>query len=157
MNEKKEITPEYLNKFRHKYRGRVQFSEVDSFGVAHNIQYFYWLEWARSDYLDSIGINMNPLTFLKEQPLMTVHAEIDYIHPVRFFDEYNVLTRIAWIKNSSLSFENVIFNKAGEILLKANAVLVNVNPKTGESQRISDELREKIIAFEGENIAVLNS
>jgi len=151
------ITSEYVNMFRHNYRRRVQFSEVDSFGVAHNIQYFYWLEWARSDYLDSIGIKMNPLTFLREHPLMTVHAEIDYIHPIKFFDEFDVLTRISWIKNSSLAFENLIFNKSGELLLKASAILVNVNPKTGESIRISDELREKIIAYEGENVRILKS
>ena len=151
-----EITTDYIKLFKHNYNGRIQFSEVDSFGVAHNIKYFYWLEWARSDYLNSIGINMNPLTFLKEHPLMTVHAEVDYIHPAKFFDEYNVATRIAWIKNSSLCFENLIFNNNGEILLKASAVLVNVNPKTGESHRISDELRAKIIKFEGEDIKILD-
>jgi YbgC/YbaW family acyl-CoA thioester hydrolase len=148
----KEINTGFLQKFRHSYKGRVHFSEVDSFGVAHNLKYFYWLEWARTDYLRAIGLNINPKTFLSEHPLMTVHAEIDYINPCRFNDVYEVLTRVPYVKKSSLYFENLIRLENGLILVIAGGILVNVNPKTLESVRIGDDVRNLLKSFEGSDI-----
>ena len=156
MTEKKDINPEDFNKFKHIYKGRVQFSEVDSFGVTHNLVYFYWLEWARTDYLRNIGITMNPRTFLTEHPLMSVHSEIDYFAPSRFHDEYEVLTRIKWVKNSSLCFDNYIRLLSGEILVFGSSVLVNVNPKTGESVPLSQELRDLIKDFEKDDVVFID-
>lgn len=144
-----------LSKYKHRYKGRVQFSEVDSFGVAHNLKYLYWLEWARTDYLRTIGLNVNPKTFLTEYPIMTVHSEIDYYEPCRFNDEYNVYTRISWIKNSSLCFENVITSEE-RLLVKASSVLVNVNPATRESVRINDELRKLVKIYESDNVQFID-
>ncbi len=155
-SEKINVNVEELNKFRHKYRGRVQFSEVDSFGVTHNLVYFYWLEWARTDYLRSIGIKMSPLTLLKEHPLMTVHSEIDYFTPSKFNDEYEVLTRIDWVKSSSLCFENYIRLLDGTILVSASSVLVNVDPKSGESVPVGSDLRELIAQYEQGNVKFID-
>lgn len=144
-----------LSKYKHIFIGRVQFSEVDSFGVAHNLKYLYWLEWARTDYLRSIGLKMNPKTFLTEHPIMTVHSEIDYFESCRFNDEYNVYTRISWIKNSSLCFENIITSE-DRLLVKASSILVNVNPKTGESVRIDDKLRTLVKKYESDNVQFID-
>ena len=152
MNDKIIIPAEELNKFKHFYRGRVQFSEVDSFGVTHNLVYCYWLEWARTDYLRSIGIKMSPRTLLKEHPLMTVHSEIDYFASSRFNDEYEVLSRIDWVKNSSLSFKNYIRHANGAPLVVASTVLVNVDPQSGESIPISKELKTLIGNYENGNV-----
>jgi YbgC/YbaW family acyl-CoA thioester hydrolase len=153
MRDKKNISGTELEKFSHFYRGRVQFSEVDSFGVTHNLIYCYWLEWARTDYLRSIGIKMNPRTFLKEHSLMTVHSEIDYFSSSSFNDEYEVLSRIDWVKNSSLCFVNYIrLVKNNKILTRASSVLVNVDPQTGDSIPIGDDLRKMIKKFEQDNV-----
>ena len=138
--------------FKHSFQGTVQFSEVDSYGVVHNLKYFYWLEWARTDYLKALGVNVNPATFISEHPLMTVHSELDYFSPLKFMDSYIVLSRIEWIKESSLCFENIILSKNGVISAKGKSILVNVNPKKGESTRIEDDLRKLIIDYEKENV-----
>ena len=156
MTEKKDINHEDLKRFKHKYKGRVQFSEVDMFGVTHNLVYFYWLEWARTDYFRSIGVEMSSMTFLKENPLMSVHSEIDYFASSRFNDEYEVLTRIKWVKNSSLCFENYIRLLNGEILVFGSSVLVNVNAQTGETERLSQELRNLIKDFEKEDVVFID-
>lgn len=142
--------------FSHKFQSRVEFSQVDSFGVVHNLQYFYFLEWARTDYLRTIGIKLNPHTFLKEYPIMTVHSEIDYFAPLKFNDLYFVLTRIEFIKNSSLGFNNIIINEANNLIIRGSSVLVNVNPKNLESVRIPDDLRQLIRDFEGNNVKFLD-
>lgn len=137
-----------INFFKHKLTGRVEFSQVDSFGVVHNLQYFYFLEWARTDYLRAIGLKLNPLTFLKEYPIMTVHSEIDYFAPLKFNDTYIVLTRVDFIKNSSLGFKNLIINTDSELIIRGSSILVNVDPKTLESVRIPNDFRELISNYE---------
>lgn len=145
-----------FSKFKHKYSGKVQFSEVDSFGVAHNLKYPYWLEWARTDYLSKIGININPMTYLREFPIMTVHSEIDYYNPCRFYDDYCVYTRISKLGNSSITFENIITDSNSKLLVKASSVLVNVDPRTAESLKINDRIRDLIIKFEGYDLELTN-
>lgn len=152
----KNINEEELAKFKHIYPGRVQFSEVDSFGVTHNLVYFYWLEWARTDYLRNLGTKLNTRTFLKKHPLMSVHSEIDYFASSRFDDEYEVLTRIKWVKNSSLCFDNIIRLKDGELLVFGSSILVNVNPATQESVPISEEMRQLIKDYEKTDVIFLD-
>ncbi|MFP4369962.1 MAG: acyl-CoA thioesterase [Bacteroidota bacterium] len=138
---------ESLRDYRHRAEGRVQFAEVDSLGVAHNLRYLYWLEWARTEYFRAIGADMSAELFIKKYPVMTVHAEADYFNPARFDDYYSVYTKVSRLGNSSMVFSNVI-TSGKKLLLTASAVLVHVNPITGESAPIPDELRQKIIDFE---------
>ncbi len=134
--------------FRHSAKGKVRFSEVDSFGVVHNIQYFFWLESARTEYLGNLGIDLNPDTYIDEFPVMVVHAEIDYFNALRFNESYEVLTRISSLGETSLTYENLILKSDGLLLAKAKAVLVHLDPGSKTPARIPDKVREMINSFE---------
>jgi acyl-CoA thioester hydrolase len=160
MAQEKEFYPaskidELISKFKHKLPGKVKFADVDAFGVVHNIRYFYWLEWARNEYLNHIGIKINSNTFIKEFLVMVVHNEIDFFAPARFYDEFESLTRVQYIKKSSLGFENIIRLQTGEILAKSKAVLVYLNNEM-KPERIPDYLREMIIKFEGDDVLIFS-
>ncbi len=141
-----------LYKFSHK--GRVKFAEVDSYRVVHNLQYFYWLEEARIEYFRNLGVGLNLDSLIKELLFMSVHAEIDYFNATQFNDEYEVLTRISNIRNSSFTFNNIIRLKNGTILISASATLAHINPVDKKPKRISDELRKKVKDFEGGNVVL---
>ncbi len=143
---------ENYKKFRAKIEGRVKFSDADAFGVVHNVQYFYWLEFARTEYIRTLGVEMTPTTFVKDYPFMVVRAEMDYFDAARFGDEYEVLSRIAEVKNSSLRFENLIKFKDGDLIAFASAALVYLDYKEKTPKRIPDDLRDKIREFEGDNV-----
>ncbi len=156
--EKKELLKklnEETKLFRHIVSSRVKFAEVDSFGVTHNIQYLYWLEWARVEYLQNLGVKLTSETFLTELPLMVVHTRIDYFSPCTFNDEYEVLSRTALMKKSSIRFDNIIRLKNGPLLTKASAVLVHLNPKTKRPADIPDFFKEKVLSFEKDNVKIL--
>ncbi len=145
-----------LHLFKFKSRGRVKFYEVDSYGVVHNIRYFYWLEWARAEYLRNISGNTDSKLSLYSFPVMVVHSEIDYFNTASFDDEYEILTRTSFVKNSSVGFENVIRLNDGNILVKASAVLVGINVKTRQPERINDTFRQWLKNFEGDNIKFID-
>lgn len=127
MTEEEIITPFFLKKFKHKYIDRVRFHEVDSFGIVHNIQYFYYLEIAHTEYFREIGIELHSQTFSKEFPVMTVHNSIDFYRPLRFDSLYVVLTRISYIKNSSFQLQSIILNELEELIAFSQKVLVHLN------------------------------
>lgn len=156
MEEKVIISADELAKFKFKNSDRVKFAEVDSFNVVHNVQYAYWLEWARILYMDKIGQKISPTQIIKEFPVVMVHSEIDYFNPAFFGSYYEVLTRITFVKNSSLGFENLVQSKDGLIHAKAKAVVVHLNLKTQSPERIPDHIRKQIVDFEGNDVLILD-
>lgn len=155
----KEKAKEVLNKlslFKHRINGKVRFAEVDSFGVVHNVRYLFWLEAARTEYFSNLGIKLTPTTFIREMPFMVVHAEIDYLNAARFNDEYNIYSRVASVKNSSLTFENIITLQNDLPLAYASATLVHLNIKDNNAQRIGEDIRLLLNKYEGENIKFLD-
>lgn len=144
------------SKFKHTYNGEVKFSEVDSFGVVHNIQYLYWIEWARTQYLFDIGMPKSQEFFSKKFPLMTVHSKIDYFNSAKFTNEYVIHTRCAFIKNSSIGFENLVTLRNGTAIARCEGVLVYVNATNGKVERIPDILRDLVKQYDGENCKLID-
>ncbi len=139
-----------LKKFKHRIKGRVQFADVDSYRVVHNLRYLYWIEQARTDYFRDLGL---PLSKRPDFTIMTVHADIDYFAPAIIDDEYEVISRISKLGESSLEFENIVIRNE-VILVRASCVLVQVSPKDGKSLPIPDDIRSKIIDFEAGDLII---
>lgn len=157
MNEKKKENleiEEKLKNFKHCTEGQVQFYEVDSYKVVHNVRYLYWLEWARSLYFNKLGVELSDRTFTQHLPIMVVRNEIDYLNPLFCFDKYKVYTRVSAIKNSSFTMENIICSEKNEINAIAKVVFVFLDKKTMKKASIPDNVRKMFNDFEKqENIA----
>ena len=143
--------------FRHSVKNRVDFYEVDSFEVVHNIRYFYWLECARLEYLRNIGYKITSKTIVRDLPLMVVHQEIDYLSSLRFDEEYEILSRVVEVRNSSLTFRNIIRKYDGNFVAISSAILVNISPVDFSPNRIPDDLRLMMKDFESDNIQFIES
>jgi acyl-CoA thioester hydrolase len=150
----KEITKEYLSQFGHKIDGTVEFADCDAFGVVHNVKYLYWLERARTEYFRYAGLQLGPETFISENRYMVVHADIDYFSALRFTEKYSILTRVSFIKNSSIGFENIVINDYRPVV-KAGAVLVHLDENMNPS-RIPDNFRDKVIEIEKKNVRIID-
>ncbi len=143
-----------VSKYKHCIGGQVKFHEVDSFRVVHNVQYFYFCEWARTKYLESCGIEFNHSTFTSSNPLMTVYHEMNYFNPLMLSDEYEIYTRTSAIGNSSITIDNIIKSLDGKIMIKLSSTLVYLNTVDYRPSRIPEDLRNKILLMEGNDIIV---
>lgn len=153
MPENKELEIlSHLNSYSHSISAKIKFHEVDSFGVLHNIQYFYLLEWARTMYFENLGIIFTPTTFSHDFPVMTVHNEMNYFNPLYFNEQYKISTRIVKVGNSSMLFDSIILKENGKPSARGNATLVYVDKETLQPKRVSDELRQMIKNVEKENV-----
>lgn len=144
--------PLFLKKFKHKYSNRVRFHEVDSFGVVHNIQYFYFIEIAHTEYFQGIGIKFHPEVFVFDFPIVTVHNEIDYFFPLKLDNVYHVLSRTSYFKNSSFEMQSIIQNQQKEIVAFGKTIFVYLNPQNYKSQPIPKRIIELIRSFEGDDV-----
>ncbi len=150
------LTPQELALYKHRTTGRVKFNEVDAFHVVHNVQYFYWLEWARILYMETAGVAISPERVRKDFVHFIVHSEIDYFNPAVFGMNYEVLTRVSFIKNSSLGFSNLILSEDGNLLIKAQGIVAHVDPRTRKSVRVPEDIRLNILNIEGEDVKFLD-
>ncbi|GAB1370882.1 hypothetical protein MASR1M45_09440 [Candidatus Kapaibacterium sp.] len=148
---------EEIPKYRHSITGQVKFHEVDSFGVVHNIQYFYFLEWARTKYLEMVGMPLTNKTFTADFPLMTVHHEMDYFNPLYFTDEYEIFSRTVKVGKSSIVMENIITNLAGDVCIKASVTLVHLSTENYRPDRLPQSIRNMIVQIEGDNVEVADN
>lgn len=133
-----------LEPFKHKTSTKVQFHQVDSFQILHNIQYLYMFENARLEYLQSLGLANNLSDLINKFPVMTVHHEIDYFSPAYFNDNIDIYTRVKEIGNSSIKFENIAITN-NKLHAKAITVYVYINPLNGDSLPLPQNIREMLI------------
>ena len=93
-------------------------------------------------------------TFVTKHRFVVAHVEVDYYYAAQFDEEYEILTRVPSVGNSSFVFDQVIRLTNGKILLRAKAVMVLLNPASHKPERIADSYRKLLRDYEGTNIEI---
>lgn len=83
------------------YKRRIAFHETDAAGIVHFGNFFRLAEEAETHALASLGSIITRDGYLYPR----VHAEADYLAPLRFFDEVSVHCRIIRIGSSSIEWK----------------------------------------------------
>ncbi len=92
----------------------VRYAETDAMGVVHHSSYVVWLEAARVEWLERIGL---PYTQIEAQGLAFAVVEIGltYRHPARFGDQVEVETWLSEASSRTLKYQYRVWK--GETLL----------------------------------------
>lgn len=149
MNENKEFD---ISKFPVKLEIQVRSYEVDFQNVVNNAVYFNYFELARIDYRKKMGYNILPNgTFSDGLLFFVARNECNYLAPAYLDNELIIHTRIEFIKNSSLGFEHLIFNKTtNQFIAHGKGVIVNVDPLNLTPALIPETVIDEIKAFDKE-------
>ena len=138
-----------LNKFKHKTTVTVRFNEVDMLGVCNNSVYLVYFDEARFKYIKEIGLMPEGGWFSDGRLFFMVRNEINYFEHAYFDDDLNIYTRVALIKDSSLTFEHVVENaKTKNIIADSLGVMVHVDPQTHKSAPFPDIYYDIIRKYE---------
>lgn len=139
-----------ISKFPVQLEIQVRSYEVDFQNVVNNAVYFNYFELARIDYRKKMGYTLNPNgTFSDGLLFFVAHNECDYFAPAYLENKLIIYTRIDYIKNSSLNFEHLIFNKStDQFIARGSGVIVNVDPISMKPASIPDAIIEEIKAFD---------
>ncbi len=104
-----------------KYSHRVRYYETDKMGVTHHSNYIRWMEEARVDLLDKIGM---PYAAMEKIGIVSpvVSVEAKYKRPTTFDDVIDIETSLESYNGIRLAFTYVMKNAdSGEVVVEARS------------------------------------
>ena len=135
--------------FKHIYKVKVKFNEVDMLHIVNNAVYFNYFEQARIQYAKDAGFLQLENIFSGNSLYYVVHNDIDYFKPAFFDDELIIYTRISYIKYSSFGFEHLVENLTSKnIIAEGAGVSVHVDPVIKKSAPLPDKLIARVKVIE---------
>lgn len=122
---------------------KVRYSETDQMGVVHHGNYAQYLELARIEWLEKLGISYK---VMEENGMMLPVYELyfKFLKPAVFDDELHIKTRLKKLPNVKIEFDYQIFNKKEELLTVASTILVFMDAKNNRPVRCPDYILEKL-------------
>jgi acyl-CoA thioester hydrolase len=100
--------------YEHKIERRVEFSETDMAGIVHYSNFFKYMETAEHAFYRALG---HSVVMRHVDPPMgwpRVHAECDYMKPLRFEDVVEVHLLVKEKKNRALTYVFRFYRTNGE-------------------------------------------
>jgi acyl-CoA thioester hydrolase len=135
--------------FKFSANTRVGFSDTDAQGIVYYGRYMPYFDLARVEYLRALDLlRVDP----QGEQFVARALHVEYLAPARFDDELEVDVRIARIGTSSVTFEWAAYLQGEALAAKAAQTVVLVDLTKHEPCRVPDWWREKIRAFEGEDL-----
>ncbi|WP_347548615.1 thioesterase family protein [Pseudalkalibacillus hwajinpoensis] len=137
-----------LRDYRFFHPIRVRYSEIDGQKIVFNSHYSTYLDIATTEYFrEIIGDQMGELAEKRAFDPVLKKITIEFVQPAKLDDIVQVYCRVKKVGNSSFQLEHTI-TRGGEILVEAEVVQVNYDPRTGNSQPIPQEIKQKLAIFE---------
>ena len=102
---------------------KVRYAETDQMGVVYHGNYAEYLELARIEWLDDLGISYKKM---EETGVMLPVYELNlkYLKSAKFDDVLRIETRLSGRPNVKIEFDYQIYNQENELLTEAHTVLV---------------------------------
>jgi acyl-CoA thioester hydrolase len=134
-----------------------RYAEIDQQGVVFNGHYLTWFDEACGAFLDHVGVTYSELVD-QGVDVQVVHAELDYIAPVRWRDRAGVgVTCVAMGTTSfSLAFEVVRIDESGAraVAVRGRNVYVVLSTKDWTKQVVPEHLREALTSVAPQGLPI---
>lgn len=128
---------------------KVRYGETDQMGVVYHGNYAQYLEIARIDWLNSVGVSYRKMEENGVMlPVLSLNSK--FIKSALFDDVLTVTASLKKMPTVKIEFDYEIYNQKGDLLTQANTVLVFVSKETKRPIKCPDELTKLIEAFNSE-------
>jgi len=109
-------------KFPVKLELRIDWSELDYYGHVNNVSFFKYIQAARVNYWDQIGLTQSHRE--TNTGPMLVSCKCDFKHPLFYPGQVVIHSRIAFIKNTSFGFCHQMVDDKNKIVAESEDVMV---------------------------------
>jgi len=120
--------------YTHSTQIRVRYSETDQMGFVYYGHYFTYYEVARVESLRALGYSYRQLEEAGYL-LPVLENHIQYVQPAKYDELLTVKVIIPKPPSVRLFFDYEIFNSNGELINKAETVLVFLNKESNKPTR----------------------
>jgi acyl-CoA thioester hydrolase len=122
---------------------KVRYGETDQMGVVYHGNYAQYLEIARIDWLDAIGISYRKME--EEGVMLPVYElHLKFLRSAKFDDELKIETFLKEKPGVRISFRYLIYNQHGELLTEAETTLVFMDMEKNKPIKCPQNLLEKL-------------
>ena len=136
--------------FKYSALARVWFSDTDAQGIVYYGRYLPYFDHARVEYHRHLG-----RLDVGENEFVMRASSVEYHAPARFDDLLEVFVRMARIGRTSVTYECAAYRVEDDALMvTAGQTLVLVDLAERRAAAIPDAVRERMRAFEGDDIEV---
>ncbi len=122
---------------------KVRYAETDQMGVVHHGNYAEYLEIARLDWLDTLGVSYKSME--KEGVMLPVYElHFKFIKSAKFDDKLKIVTKLKKAPSVKIEFDYEIYNQDEELLTTANTVLVFMDTHSRKPIRCPEYILNKL-------------
>lgn len=119
---------------------RVYYEDTDTGGVVYYANYLKFFERARTEWLRSLGVDLQALAARDRLQFIVRQAEVSYRHPARLDDLILIRSRVDHLGASSIRFEQQACLDA-QLLVSAGITICAVHAATFKPIRLPPPLR----------------
>ncbi len=125
---------------------KVRHYEVDEYGHANHASYVHYLETARIEALESVGLGLRTM---RERGYLIVAVElgVKYLAPARAGDVLEITTWIREIRGARSYWVQEVRDAASRRVVATAEVTGALVSEDGRPQRTPPEIRERLAAF----------
>jgi acyl-CoA thioester hydrolase len=125
----------------HEIQINVRFGETDALGHINNASYFIYLEEARIRFIEMLGYRMDT----KNWNFILASTKCDFASQGYFNQILSIKTYVSKIGTKSFQLDHVIScDRTGEIIARANAVMVYFDFENQRSEPLPDSLKNAL-------------
>ena len=125
-----------------KYEIKIYYEDTDAGGVVYYSNYLKFLERARTEMLESIGLSNKKLLEEHNTLIIVKSCNIEYIAPSRLEDKIQIYSSVETLNKASFDvIQNI--KKNDNLIVKAKVKLVTVN-KDGKPIKIPSILEKSL-------------
>jgi acyl-CoA thioester hydrolase len=120
---------------------RVYYQDTDAGGVVYHAQYLAFMERARTELLDAMGIHLGELADARRVLFLVYELNARYHAPARLHDMLSVSAEVVKMGRASLVFRHRV-ERGAELLVEAEVTLATVDRDRMRPARMPEELQQ---------------
>lgn len=129
---------------------RIDWSDLDYFGHVNNVSFFKYIQAARVNYWDEIGLTQSHLE-TNIGPLLA-SCQCDFKQKLKYPGEVIIHSRVHFIKNTSFGIQHQLYNHNNALAATATDILVMFDYNENKKIQVPINLINIIEKLEGKKI-----
>lgn len=121
---------------------KVRMHDIDMAGILYFPRQFRFAHDALEDFIEHLGLTFDQLFRKEHFVFVVVHAEADYLSPLRVGDKLEIHLSVESIGNTSFAIGYKIYKSDKSLAGRAKTVHVTLSAKERKKIPIPDSLRK---------------
>lgn len=125
---------------------RIDWSEMDLFGHVNNLAFMKYVQAARVNYWEQIGLTR--LHAQSQHGPMLASTACTFLKPLHYPGTVTVQSKLEFIKTTSFGLHHQVLNEKNEVAAEAHDVVVMYDFNRGQKMEIPTQIKSAIDKIE---------